>query len=407
MMRLVGWLAAIILASLPGAAFSGALVVEVDELRTAAGPPLTDARVRIQDDRIVAVGPAAQVEAPPGTPVLRARVATPGFIDASTSAGLSGLWNVPAVLDQDEKTDPDQAGLRALDAFDPRDPLLRHLLEHGVTVIQSGPGPANPIAGQAGIFRTHGRSADEMAIRFPSAMVFNLGEVPKSTYREKEGLSTRMGTAARIRERLAAARVYDGPGGLFGGGSDAPDLGLETLREVVEGRIVAIFTAHRADDITTALRIAREFDLDAAVAAATEGYLVREELRSAGIPVFAGPVMERVSSPQTENASYENAALLAAAGIPIAIRSGFEAYVPKNRVLLFEAAVAAAYGLDEEAALLAITRTPAEMLGIADDYGTVEPGKVADLVLFDGDPFEYTTHVSAVVASGEIVHRRD
>ena len=343
--------------------------------------------------------------APSDVPTLRAAVATPGLIDAHTSAGLSGLRNIAAVLDQDERTDPDQSAVRALDAFDPRDPLLRFLLEHGVTLVQTGPGPANPIGGQAGVFRTHGESADDMVVRFPSAMVFNLGEIPKATYKETRGTSTRMGTAALIRERLQAGRHYARAGSLFGGPPE-PDLGLEALGKVAAGELPAIFTARRADDILTALRLTREFDLDSTIAGATEGYLVRDALREAGVPVLVGPVMERVSIPESENASYENAAFLAEAGIPIAIRSGFESYVPKNRLVLFEAAVSAANGLGPEAALRAITLGAAERLGVAQDYGSVEVGKVADLVLFDGDPLEYATHVTAVVVGGEVVFAR-
>jgi imidazolonepropionase-like amidohydrolase len=393
-------LAVAALAIAPSASASS-LIVEVEELRTGTGRVLTGATVVVRDGRIAAVATGGEIGLPEDALQLSARVATPGFIDIHTSAGLSGLRNVPAVLDQDERTDPDQSALRAIDAFDPRDPLLRFLLEHGVTTVQTGPGPANAIAGQAGVFRTHGSRADDMAIRVPSAMIFNLGEVPKATYQER-GQSTRMGTAALIRGRLEAARRH---GGLFGT-SGEPDLGLAALKPVVRGRLRAVFTARRADDIQTALRLADEFGLDAAIASATEAYLVRDDLREAGVPVWVGPIMERVASPETENASYENAALLARAGIPIAIRSGYESYVPKNRVLLFEAAIAAVNGLGEDAALRAITLAPAEMLGIAADYGSIEVGKVADLVLFDGDPFEYTSHVTAVVVDGRVVYER-
>lgn len=383
------------------------LVIHVQQLRTGTGETVPNARVVIESGRITAVGSAGTVRLPAGARELSGWVATPGFIDAHTSAGLSGLRNVAAVLDQDEQTDPNQSALRAIDAFDPRDPLLRFLLEHGVTTLQTGPGPANAIGGQAGIFRTHGRSADEMVVRFPSAMIFNLGEIPKATYRETRGSATRMGTAALIRAQLLAGRHYaEQTNGLFGGGPDEPDLGLEAMGRVAAGRLPALFSARRADDILTALRITREFALKAAIGDATEAYLVLPELRQAAVPVFVGPVMERVSTPETENASYENAAMLVEAGIPIALRSGFESYVPKNRVLLFEAAIAAANGLGSEAALRAITLAPAELLGIADDYGSIETGKVADLVLFDGDPFEYTSHVTAVVAGGAVVFER-
>ncbi len=388
------------------------LVVEAERLHTVAGPMLRDAVVVIEDGRVARVGPADRTRVPEGARVVAARVVTPGLIDAQTSIGLAGLYNVDADRDQDEDTDPNWAQLRALDSFNPSEPLLRYLLEHGVTLVQASPGPVNPIAGQAGVFRTHGTLADRMRVRSPSALVFNLGEQPKAAYgKDRKTPTTRMGTAALIRQALndglEYARKREGKG-RKGDDDDAPerDLRLETLARVARGELRALFTAHRADDIVTALRIRREFDLDAALAGATEGYLVAGAIREAGVPVLVGPVMERVGRPETENATFENAAILSRQGVPIAIRSGFESYVPKARVVLFEAAVAAANGLHPARALRAITLDAAKILGVAADYGSLEEGKVADLVLFDGDPFEYTSHVESVIAAGEIVYTR-
>lgn len=384
-----------------------ALVLLGERVHIGTGETLSNAAVLIEGDRITAVGPREEVAIPADALTLVAKEITPGLIDVHTSAGLSGLRNVAAVNDQDERTAPDQSGLRAIDAFDPRDPLLRYLLEHGTTLVQTGPGPSNPIGGQAGIFRTHGSSADEMVVRFPSAMVFNLGDIPKTVYSEK-GPSTRMGTAALIRQRLLAGEHYAGiQSAWFGREQSEPDPGLEALGAVAAGSLPAIFHARRADDILTALRLTREFELESAIAGGTEGYLVRDALRAANLPVLVGPIMDRVSAPETENATYENAALLAERGVSIAIRTGYEAYVPKNRVLLFEAAIAAANGLGAPAALHAITLGAAEALGVDEAYGSLAVGKIADVVLFDGDPFEYTSHVTAVVVAGGVVHSRD
>lgn len=409
------------LAGIEEPALAETLAVAGEEVHTVSGAVIREGVVLVEDGRIVAVGPAADVTAPSDATPLAARVVTPGLIDAQTSAGLAGLYNVPADSDQDEETDPNQAELRALDAFNPQEPLLRHRLEHGVTLVQSGPGPANPIGGQAGIFRTHGRVADAMVVRAPSAVVFSLGERPKSTYSETSKLPmTRMGTAALIRQALQAGAEYarkrreaveqaeKDSGGSGEGGAKPPDTDLEkeALALVTGGQLPALFVAHRADDILTALRIGREFSLKTILAGATEGYLVADELVSAKVPVLVGPIMTRVGSPETENATFENAAILADRGVPIAIRSGFESYVPRARVVLFEAAIAAANGLGPQRALRAITLGAAELLGVASDHGSLEPGKVADLVLFDGDPFEYTSHVEAVVAGGEVVYVR-
>ena len=402
---LVRALAAVLL--LPAAAAAAeTLVIHAERAYPVASAPIDDAAIVVRDGRIAAIGRRADLPAPGDATVLRAAVATPGLIDAHTSVGLSGLYNVLSDRDQDETTDPVQASLRAIDAFNPREALLGHLLAHGVTLVQTGPGPATPIAGLAGLFRTFGTSADAMAVRFPSALVFNLGDSPKSTARGEESFpETRMGVAALIRSKLREGAHYRRSGGLFG--RRAPDARLEWLGRVAEGELPALFTAHRADDIATALRIARELDLDARIAGGTEAYLVRDALAEAGVPVLVGPVMEEPHELERINASLENAALLAERDVRFAIRSGFEYYVPKNRLVLFEAAVAVANGLDDARALRAITLDAAQLLGVDADYGSLEAGKVGDVVLYDGDPFEYTSHVTAVVGAGEVVFQRE
>jgi imidazolonepropionase-like amidohydrolase len=328
------------------------------------------------------------------------------------------LYNVPADQDQDESTDPNTADVRALDSFNPREPLLEYIRNLGVTTVQTGPGPDNPIAGQAGIFKTAGphgvMEADAMAVRAYSAMVFNLGENPKNVYGSKnKAPSTRMGTAEIIRKALLDAQNYRRKWEEWEKAEKkdpakrpAHDLKLEALARVVEGKVPAIFVADREDDISTALRITREFSLKAILAQATEGYLARDVIRHAGVPVIVGPTTQRLDALQTENATLENAALLADVGIPVAFSSGFEGYVPKNHVVLFEAAVAAANGLGRDRALEAATLGAARILGIADRVGSLEPGKDADLTLFDGDPFEYTSHVEAVLVNGDVTYRR-
>jgi len=183
------------------------------------------------------------------------------------------------------------------------------------------------------------------------------------------------------------------------------DQKLEALGPLVAGTIPAIFTVYRADDIITAIRIGSEFHLKYMLAHVTEGYLVRDEIHKAGVPCLVGPIMERPESPQTVNATYEIAALLEQAGIPMALMTGHEGYVPKNRVLLFEAAIAAGNGLGMEKALRAVTIEAAQILGIQDRVGSLTSGKDADVVLFDGDPFEYTSHVLGVIVSGQVSYQ--
>jgi imidazolonepropionase-like amidohydrolase len=310
----------------------------------------------------------------------------------------------------DEATGPVQAGLRAIDAFNPREPLLHWQLSHGVTVVQTGPGEANPIGGLAGVFKTSGERVEEMTLRFPSALVMTLGERPKATYGGRNQLpSTRMGTAAVIRKAFVDAKAYAAKQTKPRKPDAAPparDLGQEALALALAGEIPVLATARREDDIDTALRLAEEFGLRLELADAVDAYLMRERLRRARVPVHLGPVTGRIAALETMNLSFESAALLDAAGIPITFQSGFEDYVPRTHVVLFEASVAVAFGLDAGRALELLTREAAERLGVADRVGSLEPGKDADLVLFDGDPLEYTSHVLATIVNGEVAYLR-
>ena len=415
--------AGLVLLALPGSAVAQPpIAIEAETLYT-SGPQgtLSNGVVLVRDGRISLVGPAAEVEIPDDALVYRAKVVTPGLIDAQSTVGLSGLYNVPADQDHDEKSGPLQAGLRVIDGFNPEEPLLRWLLAHGVTAVQVSPGEANPVAGQAGGFKTWappGSGVSEFELRFPSALVFNLGETPKSTYAEaRRAPTTRMGTAALIRGALTEAGEYMGKrsaasraGSKRGGeGAQPPERSLanDAFALVLTREIPALFVARREDDLETALRLGEEFGLELQLADATEGYLLADRIARAGVPVLAGPVMERVGRLETMNASFENAAILAAAGVPVLFRSGFESYVPKVRVVLFEAAIAAANGFGFDEALDALTSRAARVLGVGDRIGSLEPGKDADLVLFDGDPFEYRSRVEHVLVGGELAYSHE
>jgi imidazolonepropionase-like amidohydrolase len=374
--------------------------------------------VLINNGKIEAVHPGANAKAPSGYEVYRTAYVTPGLIDTDTTAGISGAYNIPHDQDEDEATDPNTADVRSLDSFNPNEILVSYINQYGVTTIQSAPGPKNPIAGRAGIFKTRGpqsaaATADQLAMRAESAMIFNLGDIPKSTYGSAhKAPMTRMKTAEIIRHALSDAQAYQQKWDIWKKeGPDATkqpsrDVRLDALLPVVNGTMPAVFTAQRADDIVTAIRIANEFHLKYMLASVTEGYLVRDQIKNAGVPCLVGPIMQRLESPQTVNATYEIAALLEQAGIPIALMSGYEAYVPKNRVLLFEGGIAAANGLGLEKTLRAITIDAAKILGIQDRVGSLAPGKDGDVALFDGDPFEYTSHVLDVFVNGQLSYQR-
>lgn len=379
---------------------SKSLAILAGRVHTVSDGTLTDAVILIADGKITAVGPRGQVAIPAGTPVLTAAVATPGLIDAHSCVGLSGGANVSADQDQDEKTGPNQAELRVLDAFNPDDGLLAFVRREGVTTIHAVPGRVNAIAGQSGIFRTHGISADRMALRTPAGILINLGEAPKGAYPGREPL-TRMATAALVRSAFIQARNR--------ARQDKPPANpkLEALALALERKVPVLFAAHRADDIGTALRLAREFNLDARLELATEAYLVADQIAKAKVPVVVHPTMQRAAgSLETHHSQLANAAALAARKVPLAIGTGFEGYVPKTRVLRREAAVAAVNGLGHDAALRAITLGAAEVLKIDATRGSLSKGKVADVVLYDGDCFEQTSQVTFTIQQGRIVYDR-
>jgi imidazolonepropionase-like amidohydrolase len=383
------------------------VAVRAGILYPASGPPIRDGAVLIEGGKVVAVGKQGAIKLPDGTPILTTAVATPGLVDAHTVVGISGWLNAPADQDQDEKSDPNQADLRVLDGFNPEEPLLGFALRHGVTVIQAFPGRADVIAGQAGIFRTRGTNALAMAVRSPSAMVFNLGEVPKSGHAGKAP-ATRMGTAALIRNALTgAANARRKRDAAAKGEPPGADPKRDALEMLLEGKIPAVFSAHRADDLATSLRLSEEFRLRCVLDLATEGYLIAGRIAEAKIPVLVHPTMQRIGgAPETMHSALTNAASLADHGIPIAITSGYEGYVPKTRTPLYEAAVAMANGLGYERALRAVTLDAAKILGINDRFGSLEVGKAGDVVLFDGDPFEYATHVTHVLMDGQVAYDR-
>jgi imidazolonepropionase-like amidohydrolase len=393
----------------PGAALpkedSRELVILAGRVHPVSAAPIDNAAIHVRDGKLLYVGPRDKLKLPPGVPVLTAAVVTPGMIDAYSVVPLSGQYNVLADQDADERTDPNQAELRVLDAFNPGEPLLRFLLTQGITIVHACPGRANPIAGQSGVFRTHGATAAGMALRFPHAAVFNLGNEPKETYGNR-GPATRMGTAALIRKALTEAASYARRREADSGGTVERNLKQEALSLALAKKTAAVFTAQRADDIQTALRLVSEYRLNGVVALACDGYLIADQIKAAGVPVIVHPTMQRVGELENYHSFLGNHAALTGAGIRTAICSGWENYVPKTRVVRHEAAMAAVHGSGFDGALRAVTLDAARILNIDDRFGSLEPGKAADLVLYDGDPFEHATHATHVLVDGKVAFDR-
>lgn len=377
------------------------LAVRAERLYPVAGPAIDNGVVLIRNGRIERVGPADRVRIPDGVQTLEARVVTPGLIDARSVVGLAGYLNQPHDQDQLESSAPIQPQLRAIDAYNPREPLVGWLREHGITTVHTGHGTGALVSGQTLIAKTWGNSAEAATLQSPAMIAAQLGsgafgaegKSPGNRSKQVAMLRAQLVKAGEYRDKLARAKADSAP---------PRDLELEVLVEVLDRKRPLLVTAWREQDILSALRLAQEFDFRLVLDGAAEAYLVVDQIKAAGVPVLLHPTMARQYG-ELENASFTTAAALHQAGIPFALQSGYEGYVPKTRVVLWEAAIAAANGLGFDAALASISLDAARILGIEDRVGSLEAGKDGDLVLFDGDPFEYTSHVTTVVINGQVV----
>jgi len=383
------------------------LAVKGDLVLTMAGEPIENGLVLIEAGRIQSVGRADELEIPAGARVLQAAVVTPGLVDAHSVVGFSGYLNQDHDQDQLDRSEAIQPELRAIDAYNARERLVEYVREFGVTTLHTGHAPGQLVAGQTLIAKTFGESVEEAVLVDCAMVAATLGSVEARRGRDAsdkdKSPGTRSKAVALLRAELIKAAEYGRK--LEAAEADKrPDrnLRLEILLRVLKGEVPLLVTANRHHDILTALRIAREFELRLVLDGAAECYEVLDEIRLAGVPVILHPTMARAQGDR-QNLSMATAATLRDAGIPFAIQSGFESYVPKTRVVLLEAAVAAANGLGREQALSAITIDAARILGIADRVGSLEAGKDADLALYDGDPFEYESHCVGVVIDGRVV----
>lgn len=377
------------------------LAIRAGVLHTMAGEPIPDGVVLVRGRTIEAVGKAGSLVIPEGYRVIRARVATPGLIDAHSAVGLSGMLNQSHDQEQLERSAPVQPELRAFDGYNARDPLIDWVRSLGVTTLHTGHAPGALVSGQTMIVKTHPANVDR-AIVNPAAMIASTlgpgalaGEGGKSP-------GTVAKAVAMVRAELIKASEYARKrAGADPDKRPARDLKLEALTRVLDGTQPLLISVDRHQDILAALRVAAEFKLKVVLDGVADAVLVLEAIKASGFPVIVHPTMARASA-QRENLSWETAARLKEAGIPFALQSSFEGYVPKTRVVLFEAAAAAANGLSFHDALASITIDAATLLGVAHRVGSLEVGKDADIALYDGDPFEYTSHCVGVVVSGVV-----
>ncbi len=351
------------------------------------------------------MGPMEQYVPKAGEEVLDAggKWLLPGFVDIHTHLGLFGDGVGFEAEDCNESTDPITPQLRVIDGINPMDRTFEEARNGGVTAVIVAPGSANPIAGQAAAIRTYGRRIDDMILKAPVAMKFALGENPKSTYNDRDETPvTRMATAALIRENLRKAQEYRMKQQLAQEDPefDAPDfdMKLEALVPVLNREIQAHFHAHRLDDIFTAIRIAKEFDLDYVIIHGTEAYLAPDIMAQEQARVVTGPNLLDRCKPELRNMSFSGPVVLTHHGVLCSICTDH----PETplQYLPLCAAMAMRSGLTRQEALAAITIQPARIAGLDKQIGSLEVGKDADLVLATGDPLELETRIEGVYSLG-------
>ena len=377
------------------------------EIETMAGRTIPGGTVLIDGGRIAAVG--KDVPIPEGAQRVDAggRLVLPGMIDAHSHIG---MWEECVGFegaDGNELTDPITPHMRAIDGIYPMEQPFADACRCGVTAAATGPGSTNVIGGQFAAVKLAGRCIDDMVIRAPLAMKCALGENPKTYYNAKNMAPiTRMGIAALLRETLNRAIDYLRRKEAAGDDplrAPAYDEKLEAMLPVVRKELPLKIHAHRADDILTAIRIAREYGLRATLDHCTEGHLIVEEIRASGFDAIVGPSFGFKTKPELRNKTFETAAILAHSGVKVAIMTDHPVHNECDLPLFAGMAVKA--GMTRQEALRAVTIHPAEILGIAGRVGSLEPGKDADVVIWDADPLSLDYRVYCTLVDGRGVYQ--
>lgn len=343
----------------------------------------------------------------------------PGFVEAHCHLGLDGYAVGFAGQDYNELGDPVTPQLSAVDAINPQDETFKIAREGGVTCVSTGPGSSNIIGGSFCVIKTYGKRVDDMLVKAKSAMKIAFGENPKNCYKDK-GVYSRMSVAAKLREELTKAKIYakkcEDAGCADGimaanlselsedarGKLPAYDAKMEALLPVIRGEIPLKAHAHRADDIYTAIRIAKEFHLDLRIDHTTDGALIADDLAKEGFPVAVGPSFGHATKYELKNKGFETPAILAEAGCQVSIIT--DSPVVEERYLALCAGRAVFNGMKEFDALKAITINAAKHIGAADRVGSIEEGKDADFVLIKGTPFSVDARILYTIIDGNVVY---
>ena len=371
-------------------------------LHTAVSKETFIADILIDGGKIVKIGKGLYAD---GAEVIDATglQVYPGFVEAHCHIGLDGYGIGYEGHDYNELNDPVTPQVQAIDGINPFDPCMKMAAKAGVTCFATGPGSSNSIGGTFAAIKPVGTRVDNMIVKFPVAMKCAFGENPKRCY-QKQGISSRMTNAAKIREALNKAKVYKAK--IEAAGDDASKLPAydqksEALIPVLNHEIPLKAHAHQANDIFTAIRIAKEFGVGLTLEHVTEGHMIVDELAKENLPLAVGPTFGHASKFELQNKTWETPGILAKAGCHVSIIT--DAPVTPLHYLPLCAGLAIKAGMDEYEALRAVTINPAEHIGIADRVGSLEEGKDADVVIVDGCPFDVTGVIKHVLINGEKV----
>ncbi|MDL2293019.1 amidohydrolase [Ruminococcaceae bacterium OttesenSCG-928-D13] len=376
-------------------------------LVTVTGDTYENGAVLIEDGKIIAAGSGIEVPADCQTIDAKGGWITPGFIDCHSHISLMEMYSsMPGMQDFNEMSDPVTPQVRAEDAFNPFDAAIAEVMRAGFTTCYTGPGSANVIGGTGMSFKLRGHTVEEMMIAGSEQMKFALGENPKRVYGTKEKPPiTRMGTAALMRDTLTLAREYsDGLRACEKGEkTEKPKLDpkLQALVPVVRGEMRCKIHAHRADDIATAIRIAGEFGLDYTIEHATEGCKILDILKREKVTCIVGPLLMTPDKRELWDIRLDTPAKLHEAGIELCLTEDAASetiYLPDHIGIMIK------HGLPEQAAFEAITINPARALKLDGRLGSIEPGKDADIAVFDGHPFSNMTSCVLTMIDGEVHH---
>ncbi len=365
------------------------LLIKNGRIYTMAGPVIENGSILIDKGKILEVG--ADLAEPPACEIIdvAGRMVTPGFVEAHCHLGMRESSVGSEGTDNNESVDPITPHLRAIDGINPMDITLEEAYQAGVTTAITGPGSANVIGGTAAAIKTFGHRVDDMIVKFPVAMKVAFGENPKRCYGgQNKTPVTRMGTAALLRETLFKTQLYLTKKEKALAENKVPDfdMKLEAMLPVLRREIPLKAHAHSADDIFTAIRIAKEFNLAITLDHCTDGHLIAADLAREKMVAIIGPTFGHRTKYEVKNKSWQTPRILCEAGVKIAITSD-SPVMPLHQLPLY-AGLAHKAGLSETAALQAITINPAEICGIADRVGSLVPGKDADIAIFDKNPLK-------------------